>query len=259
VAQSDYSSVTEVAGTLVTREQIQRMYTRYRFAAGFCKGKDVLECACGSGQGLGYLAREAALVAGGDIDPALVARAQRTYAGKPNITVSVLDAQALPLPDSSTDVVIMFEALYYLPAPERFISEAARVMRPGGTVLICSANPSLPDFNPSPFSHRYFSVRALARLLSDGGFSDIAAYGDCPVHTGPKAALVSCIKKTAVALHLVPKTMKGKELFKRIFYGTLVAMPDEITGEGMDYSGPSRIDIASDDLIHKVIFAKGIR
>jgi SAM-dependent methyltransferase len=259
VAQADYSSVTEVAGTNVTREQIQRMYTRYRFAANFCKGKEVLEAACGSGQGLGFLAREAAAVTGGDIDPALVDRAQRTYAGRPKITVRLMDAQKLPLPDGSVDVVILFEALYYLPEPERFVSEASRVLRPGGSAVICSANPSLPDFNPSPFSHRYFSVPGLAKLLFDAGFREIAAYGDSPVQTGLKAALVSSIKKSAVALHLIPKTMKGKELFKRIFYGRLEAMPAEITGAGMEYDEPCRVATASPDLVHKVIFATGKR
>ncbi|PKN02200.1 MAG: hypothetical protein CVU77_01900 [Elusimicrobia bacterium HGW-Elusimicrobia-1] len=59
----DYTAVTEVTGYNVTSEQIQRMYTRYRFASEFCKDKDVLEVACGSGQWLGYLAEYTPLAA----------------------------------------------------------------------------------------------------------------------------------------------------------------------------------------------------
>jgi len=48
----DYSTVSEITGYSVAHEQIQRMYARYRFASEFCDGKDVIEVACGSGQGL---------------------------------------------------------------------------------------------------------------------------------------------------------------------------------------------------------------
>lgn len=63
----DYTSVTEITGCNVTSEQLQRMYARYRFASELCDDKEVLEVACGSGQGLGYLAKKAKRVVGGDI------------------------------------------------------------------------------------------------------------------------------------------------------------------------------------------------
>ena len=62
----DYTTVTEIPRGRVTREQLTRMCTRYYFASKFCEGKDVLEVGCGAGQGLGYLARKARRVVGGD-------------------------------------------------------------------------------------------------------------------------------------------------------------------------------------------------
>ncbi len=53
---NDYVSVTEIAGDDVTQEQIDRLCNRYYWAGQYCAGKDVVETACGSGQGLGYLA-----------------------------------------------------------------------------------------------------------------------------------------------------------------------------------------------------------
>ena len=47
----DFTTVTEITGNNVTSEQIQGMYTRYRFVSEFCKDKDVLEVACGTGLG----------------------------------------------------------------------------------------------------------------------------------------------------------------------------------------------------------------
>ena len=52
----DYISVTEIAGDEVTGEQIVRLGNRYYWAGCYCAGKDVVEAACGTGQGLGYLA-----------------------------------------------------------------------------------------------------------------------------------------------------------------------------------------------------------
>lgn len=48
----DYSTVTELPGGNATKEQLARMFHRYCFAANFCRGKDVLEVACGAGQGV---------------------------------------------------------------------------------------------------------------------------------------------------------------------------------------------------------------
>jgi 2-polyprenyl-3-methyl-5-hydroxy-6-metoxy-1,4-benzoquinol methylase len=75
----DYSSVTEVPGNKVTQDQIDRMFHRYHFASNFCEGKEVLEVACGAGQGLGYLALKAKRVVGGDCTEELVRLAKDHY------------------------------------------------------------------------------------------------------------------------------------------------------------------------------------
>ena len=62
----DYGAVTEQVGDLISQEALSMVYSRYRFASQFCAGKRVLEVACGPGLGLGYLAKQATLVVGGD-------------------------------------------------------------------------------------------------------------------------------------------------------------------------------------------------
>ena len=54
-----YITVTEMPGNKATKENIEMLYTRYKWASQFIEGKDVLEVACGAGQGLGYLAKKA--------------------------------------------------------------------------------------------------------------------------------------------------------------------------------------------------------
>ncbi len=54
---TDFISVTEIAGDEVTQEQADRLCNRYYWAGRYCSGKDVVEAACGPGQGLGYLGK----------------------------------------------------------------------------------------------------------------------------------------------------------------------------------------------------------
>ncbi|HEY3277554.1 MAG TPA: class I SAM-dependent methyltransferase, partial [Syntrophorhabdaceae bacterium] len=111
----DYTLVSEITGYNVAREQVQRMYTRYRFAGEFCKDKEVLEIACGSGQGLGYLAKVSKRVVGGDFDDKMVELAGLYYGTR--LEVRKMDAHQLPFDDRSLDVVILYEAIYYLHSP----------------------------------------------------------------------------------------------------------------------------------------------
>ena len=100
--------------------------------------KDVLELACGPGQGLGYLASVVSSLHAGDITPSLVAMARTHYGSR--VVIAEMDAENVPLPDGNVDVIIFFEAIYYLRSPARFVSECSRLLRPGGVVLLATAN-----------------------------------------------------------------------------------------------------------------------
>ena len=76
---NDYVSVTEIAGDEVTQEQIDRLCNRYYWAGQYCSGKDVVEAACGSGQGLGYLSGIANSLEAGDYSDEILSIARRHY------------------------------------------------------------------------------------------------------------------------------------------------------------------------------------
>lgn len=251
----DYVDVTETPDTKGSQEQIGRLYARYRFASEFCVNKDVLEVACGAGLGLGYLARSAKKVVGGDIDETNLKFARQTYENRANVVIQSLDAQDLHFDDKSFDVVILYEALYYLAQPERFIDEARRVLRREGVLIICSANKDWLGFNPSPYSYIYFSVPELHSLLQRKGFA-VSMFAECPAQSGNmKGKVISGIKQFAVALNLIPKTMKGKEKLKRIFLGKLSPLPTEVTDGMADYTPPVPIAHNAPVTNYKVIFA----
>lgn len=248
-----YITVTEMPGTKATKENFQMLYSRYRWASQFVSGKDVLEVACGAGQGLGYLAKKARRVVGGDIDGDIVKCAQNHYQGR--VEIFQFDAHKLPFEANSFDVVILFEAIYYLAQPKKFLEECRRVLRKNGLVLVCTVNKDWSGFNPSSFSFKYFSIPELVNLFKEYNF-DVEIFGAFPISVDSgKDKIINFVRRTAVVLHLIPKTMKGKEKLKRIFCGKLVTLPAEIE-EGMaEYSPPTSIPDVSSNSQYKVLFA----
>ncbi len=202
------------------------LFTRYHLAASVSSGKDVLEVACGPGLGLGYLLKTARVLVGGDYDEVLLRHAQSHY--RNGVRLLRLDASALPFVDRSFDVVVLFEAVYYLERPEEALREAHRVLRTGGTLLVCTANKDWAGFNPSPFAYRYFSAPEMYTLLRTCGFVP-QLYGGFPAAAmSLRDRVLSTVRRLAVAFHLIPGTMKGKELLKKLVYGKLMPLPHEV-------------------------------
>jgi SAM-dependent methyltransferase len=254
----DYTSVTETPSIRITREAMAMQASRYAFAASLCEGKDVLEVACGAGSGLGNFARAgAASVIGGDYTENLVVHAARHYRGRLNMLR--LDAQALPFRSQSFDLIVLFEAIYYLRNPSAFFIEANRVLRPHGQAVICTINSEWRSHNPSPFSTHYPSAKELAHSLSVSGF-ETHLYGGFRIDgkkDGPR--LVSGLKRAAISLGLIPKTMKAKERLKRIFLGPLEYAPRELEATDQGFESPYPLLNLADASRFKVIYAVGQR
>jgi SAM-dependent methyltransferase len=203
-------------------------YARYALAAQHSQGKRVLEVGCGCGIGLGFLARSAERVVGGDIDEKNCRVAAATCRGKTRVEICRLDAHNLPFLAASMDVVALFEAIYYLGDYRRFFQEAHRILAPGGVLVVSSVNCDWPAFNPSPFSTRYFNAAELHSILTEHGFDTEMQAGFPDRAQGVKGRIVRVARLLAVRLHFIPKSMKGKEWLKRVVTGELQPMPSEI-------------------------------
>lgn len=235
---SDFSDVTELPGAPFPEHAFSMLATRYAFARERCRpGGDCLELACGCGAGLGYLARTSGRVCGLDIDDGILAHARRHYAGRDNIEVRQGDASELPYGAGSFDAVLIFEAIYYFPDFEKVLTECARVLKPGGRLLLVTVNREWPGFNPSPHSVRYYSARELSELLTAAGWQPRLFGGFPEVCDTPAKKLKALLKRAAVALRLIPKTMRGKVLLKRLFCGRLRPYPEELQ-DGMGQIEP---------------------
>ncbi len=99
-------------------------------------GKQVLEVSSGHGGGAAYLVRtfHPASYVGLDYNPDGVAFAQKRY-DLPGLEFVHGNAESLPFPDESFDVVINVEASHTYPHFDRFLPEMTRVLRPGGHFL----------------------------------------------------------------------------------------------------------------------------
>jgi ubiquinone/menaquinone biosynthesis C-methylase UbiE len=126
----------------------------------------LVDVGTGTGRMLALFGGEASHATGIDRSPEMLRLARAKLNGAA-IELRQGDIGALPLEDGCADTVILHQVLHYLPAPEAAIAELARILAPGGRVLIV-------DFA----SHDLEELRdrdAHARL----GFSDEQISGWC--------------------------------------------------------------------------------
>lgn len=249
--------VTEIEGQQISQEQLERMCHRYYWAAEVCEGRDVLEVACGAGQGLEILRRKARSLKAGDYSPEVLEVAKKNFGT--SVPLSVFGAEDIPFADASLDCVLLFEALYYINPAEAFFAEAARVLRTGGSLLIATANKDLYDFHPSPFANRYLGVRELSHDLALAGFTtEMWGYLDTR-QVSMRQQILRPVKALASKMGLIPKTMRGKEYLKKLFFGEMALMPASLADVPFTYSPPIPITANTEDRAHKVIYCRATK
>jgi len=251
----DFSTVTETWGLGASPEQLAMQYFRYRMAAGVGQGGAVLEIGCGSGMGIPYLSAHARMVVGGDYTMALLEEARRHLS---DANLVRMDAQHLPFRDNVFDAVLMLEMIYYVADQQAAFAESRRVLKPGGRLMVCLPNRDRPDFNPSPFSTRYPSLREITALFTRSGF-EVRVYGNFSVEAESlRDRVLRPIRHLAVSGNLVPGSMRAKSMIKRMLYGRLPALG--AVHDGMaDYTEPVELDGSSgSDKRYKNLYAVGV-
>lgn len=138
---------------------------------GELRGQDVLEVGCGRGGGAAHVfdSFAPATMTGIDLARTAVRHAQRRH-GRPGLSFRVGDAQRLPFADGSFDAVINVESSHCYPDVGRFLTEVARVLRPGGMLL-------LADFRGSGASAQEVGggdVETLRGQIAAAGFETVA-------------------------------------------------------------------------------------
>ena len=252
---TDYTQITEMPGNMISQEQLDMICCRYQTASKFVRGKDVLEVGCGPGLGLGYLlVKGANKVVGGDINGKSLKVAREHYGER--VELLSLDANDLPFPDNSFDVVLIFEAIFYLSGPEKFLEECHRVLRRSGTLILCLPNKDVPVFRPSPLSTRYFNAEELYRFLGRYGFKPEVC-GAFPIQRSVTSQrIISAIRFLgAKVLSVTHVGRKLKKSLKRPVFQRNLVLKNEIE-DGMSIETPL-VSISPDtsDLRHRILYA----
>ncbi len=102
-------------------------------------GQRLLDVACGAGQTAIPAARKGAQVTGIDIAANLIGHARkRSHEEGLNACFEVGDAEDIPCPNAGFDVAVSMFGAMFAPRPEVVVGELARVLRPGGRLIMAN-------------------------------------------------------------------------------------------------------------------------
>jgi ubiquinone/menaquinone biosynthesis C-methylase UbiE len=118
--------------------------------------RDLLDIGTGTGRMLEILAPRVERALGIDQSREMlsVARVNLERAGLDNGAVRLGDMYQLALPDASFDAIVVHQVLHYADRPAAAISEAARVLRPGGILVLVDFAPHTLEYLRDEHAHR---------------------------------------------------------------------------------------------------------
>jgi len=148
--------------SLVPRQGLDRVLAELRLTPG----DQLLDLCCGRGGiGLWFAAVSGARLTGVDFSPTAIAQASRRaedFVPRPSASFMVADAAATSLPAAAMDAVMCIDALQLVPGRDGLLREVARILRPGGRLVLTTweRRDGVPGDVPS--SYAITDVRALA-------------------------------------------------------------------------------------------------
>lgn len=159
-------------------------------------GDEVLEVGFGGGVGVDLILRHepAARVTGVELSADMVALARRRFptelaAGRLRVEQAVVER--LPFADASFDAACTANCVYFWPDLDAGLRELARVLRPGGRLVIAIAAPEmLREVGFAAQNLHTLDGDALAARVREAGFPDASARR-VPVQRGPSPSIVA--------------------------------------------------------------------
>jgi 2-polyprenyl-3-methyl-5-hydroxy-6-metoxy-1,4-benzoquinol methylase len=142
---------------------------RYAFACKLVKEAavsqpSVLDIASGEGYGTYALSQVSKDIVGVDISAEAVEHARQKY----GLNFKVGSAEAIPVESGSIDTLVSFETVEHVPEPGKFVSEAFRVLKPGGLFVVSTPNKNvyLKGQEANPFHCSEMTKEEFINLLN---------------------------------------------------------------------------------------------
>ncbi|MCA3644835.1 MAG: metalloregulator ArsR/SmtB family transcription factor [Methylobacterium sp.] len=144
-------------------------------ALGECEYEAILDLGTGTGQMLKLFGPRASRAVGLDVSPAMlaVARANLDEAGLRHVQLRQGDLYALPADLARFDLVILHQVLHFMDDPARAVREAARVLKPGGRIVIVDFAPHHEESLRVEHAHRRlgFSAEEIGAFFAENGLN----------------------------------------------------------------------------------------
>jgi len=141
----------------------------------------LVDLGTGTGRMLELLSKRYERAIGFDINPTMLdyARGKIDASGLPAASVRHGDLYDIPLADGAADAIIMHQVLHFMTEPAHAISEAARILAPGGRLIIVDFAPHGMEFLREASAHERlgFSSSQIGQWLGEAGL-DLAATSD---------------------------------------------------------------------------------
>ncbi len=152
-----------------------RHMTRYEFAREHLaniRPQKLLDVGSGHGYGAAMLLHVAEFVVGLDADPESLKYASSQYV-MPDLRFVHGDAHNLPFDDETFDALVTFEVIEHVEFPDKMAGESARVLKPGGCLILATPNchfhgplPTNPHAKPNTGYHmRHYYPEDVLELL----------------------------------------------------------------------------------------------
>ncbi len=138
---------------------------------------DVLDVGSGDGAAAATIAPYCRSLTCIDANPRLIEAARARLARHENVRAQVADAHELPFADGSFDAVLVFHTLTYAERPARLLAESARVLRPGGRLVVLCLDEHQQAEVTARYGERHpgFSPRAVRGLLARAGLNVLSS------------------------------------------------------------------------------------
>lgn len=162
----------------------------------------VVDLGCGTGETVARLAPVVRRVIGVDQEANMLDAARARVAGHDNVELLAGDLGALALPDACADAALLLLVLHHLPDPAAALTEARRVLRPGGLVVVLDMVAHDRDEYRQTMGHRHlgFTPEAARGHAAAAGLTvlDLARLPPDPAAQGP-ALFVARLMRPAAA------------------------------------------------------------
>lgn len=128
---------------------------------------------CGTGELAASLAPFVARVIGVDASKPMLAAARRRLEEAANVELRAGDLEALPIADGELDAAVLFLVLHHVVEPARALAEVARVLKPGGRVLVVDMLPHEHEEYRQRMGHVWqgFSAEAIGGWMDEAGLT----------------------------------------------------------------------------------------